>query len=156
MDRHDIRIDRIVRSCGDLALERFAVGAFEMPQRFGTDLGNLRVMVAFGFDFIRAFRLDAGKFELFGENLRQFFHGEIDFEDVRARRVAGLASAVVVNVPRGQWRADFTVALSNLGKTYNPAQDGGGVAAVPEPGSLALAALGGGGLMVRRRRRRMA
>ena len=68
-----------------------SVRPLEMPQRFGPDLRDLRVLVAFGLDAVAALGLDAREFEFFGEDLREFLHREIDFEDVRARSIAGLA-----------------------------------------------------------------
>ena len=55
-------------------------------------------MVAFRLQASAAFGLDARKLELFSEDLRQFFHGEIHFQDVRAGRVSGLAVAVFVHI----------------------------------------------------------
>ena len=49
---------------------------------------NLRVLVALGADAIGSLRLDAREFEFLAENLRELFHREIHFEDMRAGSVA--------------------------------------------------------------------
>src|SRR5262249_25276056 len=74
---------------------------------------NLRVVIALRFQTGAAFGLDARKLELFGEDLRQLFHREIDFEDVRARSVAGLTGAVFVNVARRERCTRLAFPLAN-------------------------------------------
>src|SRR5437867_9464480 len=98
VDRDNVGIQWIVRARRNLPLQRFFIGAFEMAKRFGSDFGDLRIVIAFGLQARAAFGLDTRKLELFGEDLRQFFHGEIHFQDVRAGRVTGLAVAVFVHI----------------------------------------------------------
>ena len=113
VDRDDVRIQRIVGAGRDLPFQRFLVRPLEVAQRFGTDLRNLRVMIAFGLEPGAAFGLDARQFEFFGEDLREFLHREIDFEDVRAWGIAGLAVAVFVDVAGSERRAGFAFALAD-------------------------------------------
>src|SRR5262249_42903591 len=59
------------------------------------------------------FGLDAREFQLFGQNLRELIHCEVDFENVSAGSVSGLARAVLVYVTGSQSSPDFAVALSH-------------------------------------------
>src|SRR5215471_171634 len=70
-------------------------------------------MVAFRFETGAAFGFDARQFQLFGENLSEFLHRQIDFEDMRSGRVAGLAVAPIVNVARRQRSSRFAFALTD-------------------------------------------
>src|SRR5215469_1425889 len=70
-------------------------------------------MVAFRFETGAAFGFDARQFQLFGEDLREFLHRQIDFQDMRSGRVAGLAVALFVNVTRRQWCSGFAFALTD-------------------------------------------
>ena len=47
---------------------------------------------------------------------RELLHREIDFEDVRARRVAGLAGAVFVNVARSERCARLAFTLADAAR----------------------------------------
>ena len=104
----------IVGAGRDLALQRFLVGALEVAQGFRPDLrrpaNNDRVSVLIS---CAALGLDARQFEFFAEDLREFFHREIDFEDVPAGSVAGLARAVFVDVAGRQRRAGIAFALAD-------------------------------------------
>src|SRR5258706_7261546 len=68
-------------------------------------------MVPLGLQPRAAFGLDAGQFQLFGQDLRQFLHREIDFEDVRSGSISGLTVPVLIDVTWSQRRTRFTFAL---------------------------------------------
>src|SRR5262245_44786864 len=70
-------------------------------------------MIAFGLDLRAALGLNARKFELFREDLRELIHGEIHFENVAAGSIAGLAAAVFIHVAGSQRLAGFTFTLSD-------------------------------------------
>src|SRR5215475_293442 len=56
-------------------------------------------MIAFGLEASTAFRLDTRKFQLLRKNLRKLLHREVDFEDVSAGSITGLALAVSSKSP---------------------------------------------------------
>src|SRR5262245_13313411 len=70
-------------------------------------------MIAFGLEASTALRLDTRQFQLLRKNLRKFLHREVDFEDVSAGSIAGLALAVFVYVARREGCSRFAFTLSD-------------------------------------------
>ena len=124
-DRHDHGVGRVVEAEHDLAFEGFAVGAFEVFEGFGPDTADAGVFVADGGDLLAALGLDAREAQLFAEDIRKFFEGDIDLHDV----LPGLFAAVAV--------AGAGLALSDdLAFFAVAGADAGGVVAVAEGGDF--------------------
>ena len=81
-------------------------------------------MIALGLDVRAALWLNARKLELFGKDLREFFQRQIDFENVAARSVPGLAEVDVR--PPGVGASGVVVR--------RPDDDVGALVIYPEPG----------------------
>ena len=84
-----------------------------MAQRLGTDFRHLRVTIPFGFQLRTSLRLDSRQLQLFGQDLGELVHRQIDFQDVAARRISCLPGAVFVNIAWRQRSAGFALALSH-------------------------------------------
>src|SRR5215813_12885740 len=70
-------------------------------------------MVAFSLETSAALGLDPRQFQLFRKDLRKLLHREVDFKDVSARSITGLALAVFVDVARRERRSRFSFTLSD-------------------------------------------
>src|SRR5215831_3406040 len=70
-------------------------------------------MIAFRLQAGAALRLDPWQLQLFGKNLRKFFHRQVDFEDVGARRVPGFTVAVLVDIAWSERGAGLAFALTD-------------------------------------------
>src|SRR4051794_3550566 len=68
-------------------------------------------MIAFGFYLGAALRLNAGQFEFLRQNLREFVHREIDFEDVTTGGISGLPGAVLIHIPGSERLARLAFSL---------------------------------------------
>src|SRR5436190_23789147 len=65
-----------------------------MAQRLRPLAANRAVALLLGHDRAFALGLDVGELEFLAEDFRQLVHRQIDFKDVLAGRVAGLAGAI--------------------------------------------------------------
>src|SRR5262245_18360797 len=72
----------------------------------------MRIFVTFGLEPVGAFGLNAREFQFFREDLGQFFHGPIHFEDMGSRSVSDVLGAVFVNISRCERSFRFAFALS--------------------------------------------
>src|SRR5215510_9523793 len=70
-------------------------------------------MIALRFQPRATLRLDAGKFQFLGKDLRELFHGEVDFEDVCARSITGLTITVFVDFAGRERCSGFSFTLSD-------------------------------------------
>src|SRR5215510_242287 len=70
-------------------------------------------MVAFSLETSAALGLDPRQFQLFRKDLRKLLHREVDFKDVSAQSITGLALAVFVDVARRERRSGFSFTLSD-------------------------------------------
>ena len=81
-DRHNNRIGDVILTRRNLAFERLAVRALEMPQRVRSDATNAGVAVFLRDDIFFAFRLNVGQLQFLAEDLRQFLQGDINLDDM--------------------------------------------------------------------------
>src|SRR5262249_30701568 len=72
--------------------------------------------VAGGDDVLLAARLDTGQGQFLAEDLGEFFHAQLDFEDVAAGLVAGAGLALALR--RGQRLADLALALAGAAGAF--------------------------------------
>ncbi len=66
-----------------------------MPEALRSGLTNARVPILLLDDVRLPLRLDPGQFQLLAEDLGEFVHRQLDFEDVLAGAVAGLAGPLL-------------------------------------------------------------
>ena len=89
-DRDDDRVLRVVRAHRDLAAQRLAIRAPEVPQRLGAGRADARVLVLVRDDLLGALGLDARQLELLAQDLGELLQRDLDLEQVLARSIAGL------------------------------------------------------------------
>ena len=112
---HDSRVFGVVHSRRDLALEGLPIAAFEVTQRFGSDLGDTSGLM---FDYLqrrRALWLDLREVKLFAKDLRQLINGNLSFQRVLSLLVTSLALPPAFAFADGI--AFFTIALPNSALT---------------------------------------
>ena len=118
-DRDDQGIARVVLVGGNLPLERFLVGAFEVAQALGPGLADAGVPVFLLDDVGPALGLDVGQRQLFAQDLGEVVHRQLDLEDVMARRFAGPLARVAV-AGAADRRAHITRSLSHAAPVLGP------------------------------------
>src|SRR5262249_12512741 len=87
----DDRVVRVVGAAGDLALQRLAERALEVPQALRPHARDRRELAADRAQDARAARRDVRQLELLAEDLRELLERDVDLEHVLALLLAGLA-----------------------------------------------------------------
>ncbi len=86
-----------------------------MPQRFRTSLANAGVAVTGRNDVLLAARLDARQGQFLAQDGGQLFQGQLNFQDVSARLIAG--AGLIVALDRTERRAHVAVALADAARS---------------------------------------
>src|SRR5262249_39450534 len=112
-DGDDDRAVTLEAAAGDHALQRFAVGALEVPERLRPDTPDARIAVVRARDLALALVCDVGQLELFAEDGCELVEGDVDLEDVIARFAACLTLARLLLVAAADRIARVAVALTD-------------------------------------------